>query len=61
MLALGSTWSGRRPEHPHLTYVLNAGVWQVYSTNFRYVKYRLTVQASDSTSLYKLSGAPESL
>ena len=40
-----------------VTYVLNAGVWQVYSTNFRYVKYRLTVQASDSTSLYKLSGA----
>jgi hypothetical protein len=40
-----------------VTYVLNAGVWRVYSTNFGYVKYRLTVQASDSTSPYKLAGA----
>ena len=32
-------------------------MWQVYSTNFRYVKYRLTVRATDTTSLYKLSGA----
>lgn len=40
-----------------VTYTINAGVWQVYSTNFRFVKYRLTVQATDSTSLYKLSGA----
>ena len=39
------------------TYTLNSGVWQVYSTNFRYVKYRLKVQATDTTSLYKLSGA----
>lgn len=39
------------------TWTLNAGVWQVYSTNFRYVKYRLTVRATDTTSLYKLSGA----
>ena len=39
------------------TYTLNAGVWQVYSTNFRYVKFRVTVQAPDTTSLYKLTGA----
>lgn len=39
------------------TYTLNAGVWQVYSTNFRYVKFRLKVQAPDTTSLYKLTGA----
>ena len=40
-----------------VNYTLNPGVWQVYATNFRYVKYRLTVRASDSTSLYKLAGA----